>query len=425
MVDRILYEKYIDILKEELVPAMGCTEPIAVAYAGALARKALGSQPERVILRVSGNIIKNVKSVIVPHTGGRKGLQTAVMAGICYGDADKALEVLSDAPEKELAQLDKMIRETEIIVEETANDYNFDIQVRLSAGQDTSFVRIVDKHTNVVQIVKNDTVIHEQELPESVAPVLEKDCLSIEGIVEFADSVRIEDVREILDRQIAYNMDIAETGMREEYGAAIGRILMRAYGGSVQNRAKAWAAAGSDARMGGCEKAVIINSGSGNQGITASVPVIIYARDLGASQELLYRALTVSNLVTIHLKHGIGSLSAYCGATSAGAGAGAGICYLYGGRYDEIAHTIVNALAINSGMICDGAKASCAAKIASAVEAGLLGWQVYAHDSQFYGGDGTVITGVENTIQAVNRVARDGMKSTDREIIQIMLGEQG
>ena len=425
MVDRILYEKYIDILKEELVPAMGCTEPIAVAYAGALARKALGSQPERVTLRVSGNIIKNVKSVIVPHTGGRKGLQTAVMAGICYGDADKALEVLSDAPEKELAQLDKMIRETEIIVEETANDYNFDIQVRLSAGQDTSFVRIVDKHTNVVQIVKNDTVIHEQELPESVAPVLEKDCLSIEGIVEFADSVRIEDVREILDRQIAYNMDIAETGMREEYGAAIGRILMRAYGGSVQNRAKAWAAAGSDARMGGCEKAVIINSGSGNQGITASVPVIIYARDLGASQELLYRALTVSNLVTIHLKHGIGSLSAYCGATSAGAGAGAGICYLYGGRYDEIAHTIVNALAINSGMICDGAKASCAAKIASAVEAGLLGWQMYAHDSQFYGGDGIVITGVENTIQAVNRVARDGMKSTDREIIQIMLGEQG
>ena len=423
--DRILYEQYIDILKEELVPAMGCTEPVSVAYAGALARKTLGTKPEKVELTVSGNIIKNVKSVIVPHTGGRKGLQTAVMAGVCYGDAEKELEVLAEASEAELEKLDAAIRETEIIVTESSNDYNFDIQVNVTAGGETAFVRIVDKHTNVVRVMKNGRILLDRELPESIAVLEDKeDCLSIEGIVEFADTVSIPDVREMLDRQITYNMDIAETGMKEEYGAAIGRILMRAYGGSVQNRAKAWAAAGSDARMSGCEKPVIINSGSGNQGITASVPVIIYARECGASQELLYRALAVSNLVTIHLKHGIGSLSAYCGATSAGAGAGAGICYLYGGKYDEIAHTVVNALAINSGMICDGAKASCAAKIASAVEAGLLGWQMYAHDSQFYGGDGIVITGVENTIQAVNRVARDGMKSTDKEIIQIMLGEQ-
>ena len=423
--DRILYEQYIDILKEELVPAMGCTEPVSVAYAGALARKTLGTKPEKVELTVSGNIIKNVKSVIVPHTGGRKGLQTAVMAGVCYGDAEKELEVLAEASEAELEKLDAAIRETEIIVTESSNDYNFDIQVNVTAGGETAFVRIVDKHTNVVRVMKNGRILLDRELPESTAVLEDKeDCLSIEGIVEFADTVSIPDVREMLDRQITYNMDIAETGMKEEYGAAIGRILMRAYGGSVQNRAKAWAAAGSDARMSGCEKPVIINSGSGNQGITASVPVIIYARECGASQELLYRALALSNLVTIHLKHGIGSLSAYCGATSAGAGAGAGICYLYGGKYDEIAHTVVNALAINSGMICDGAKASCAAKIASAVEAGLLGWQMYAHDSQFYGGDGIVITGVENTIQAVNRVARDGMKSTDKEIIQIMLGEQ-
>ena len=423
--DSKLYWKYIDILKSELVPAMGCTEPIAVAYAGALARKTLGTKPAQVKLTVSGNIIKNVKSVIVPHTGGRKGLQTAVMAGICYGNADKEPEVLSEVTDEELQKLDAAIRQTEITVTESANDYIFDIQVEVFSGQESAFIRIVDKHTNVVCIAKNDAILVNHALPENNTTLEEtEDCLSIEGIVEFADTADIADIREILDRQIELNMDIAETGMKEEYGANIGRILMRAYGGSVQNRAKAWAAAGSDARMSGCEKPVIINSGSGNQGITASVPVIIYARECGASQDLLYRALAVSNLVTIHLKHGIGSLSAYCGATSAGAGAGAGICYLYGGKYDEIAHTVVNALAINSGMICDGAKASCAAKIASAVEAGLLGWQMYAHDSQFYGGDGIVITGVENTIQAVNRIARDGMKSTDKEIIQIMLGEQ-
>ena len=205
------------------------------------------------------------------------------------------------------------------------------------------------------------------------------------------------------------------------YGAGIGRILLLSYGNSVHNRAKAWAAAGSDARMDGCELPVVINSGSGNQGLTASVPVIVYARECGVSEELLYRALVVSNLVTIHLKTGIGSLSAYCGATSAGAGAGAGICYLYGGGAKEVSHTVVNALAINSGMICDGAKASCAAKIASAVEAGMLGMQMYMHDSQFYGGDGIVVTGVENTIRAVSTIARDGMRGTDREVIRLMM----
>ena len=422
--DRSLYSRYVEILKEELVPAMGCTEPIAVAYAGALARKTLGTMPERVVLTVSGNIIKNVKSVIVPHTGGRKGLVTAVMAGICYGDADKELEVLSDATEEELSRLDEAIGGTDVTVIESDNNYIFDIWAEVFCGTDSAAVRIVDRHTNVVLIQRNGEILKEEKLPESTAPAADEDVLSIAGIVEFADTVDVADIRETLDRQIGYNMAIAETGIREEHGAAIGRILMRAYGGSIQNRAKAWAAAGSDARMSGCELPVIINSGSGNQGITASVPVILYARECGASDDLLYRALAVSNLVTIHLKRGIGSLSAYCGATSAGAGAGCGICYLYGGRMDEISHTVVNALAINSGMICDGAKASCAAKIASAVEAGLLGWQMYAHDSQFYGGDGIVIKGVENTIQAVSRIARDGMKSTDKEIIQIMLGEQ-
>ena len=248
--------------------------------------------------------------------------------------------------------------------------------------------------------------------------------MTVEDIIVFADEVDLNDVRAPIARQIEYNTAIAEAGLTGQYGAAIGKILLDSYGDSVQNRAKAWAAAGSDARMNGCEKPVVINSGSGNQGMTASLPVIVYARELKASEEQLYRALVVSNLVTIHLKTGIGSLSAYCGATSAGAGAGAGICYLYGGRYDEIAHTVVNALAINSGMLCDGAKASCAAKIASAVEAGLLGMQMYRHDSQFYGGDGIVVKGVENTIRAVSSIARDGMRETDNEIIRLMIGEE-
>ena len=248
--------------------------------------------------------------------------------------------------------------------------------------------------------------------------------LTVRDIVDFADQVRIGDVKELMDTQISLNTAIAEEGMRGNYGAGIGKILLRSYGGGVQNRAKAYAAAGSDARMNGCEMPVVINSGSGNQGLTASLPVIVYAGETGASREQLYRALVVSNLVAIHLKTGIGTLSAYCGATSAGAGAGAGVAYLYGGKFREIAHTVVNALAINSGMICDGAKSSCAAKIASAVEAGLLGMQMFMHDSQFYGGDGIVVKGVENTIRAVGELAREGMKETDLEIIHLMMDSE-
>lgn len=256
---------------------------------------------------------------------------------------------------------------------------------------------------------------------QPAAPGADRALLTVEGIVEFAETARIEDVRETLQRQIDCNTAIARQGLTGRWGAGIGRILLRSYGDTVHNRAKAWAAAGSDARMNGCELPVVINSGSGNQGLTASLPVIIYAKELGSGEEQLFRALLVSNLVTIHLKTGIGPLSAYCGATSAGCGAGAGITYLYGGRYNEIAHTVVNALAINSGMICDGAKASCAAKIASAVEAGLLGMQMQMHDSEFVGGDGIVTKGVENTIRNVGRLAHDGMAETDREIIRLMI----
>ncbi len=420
--DQVVYQAYVDILQEELVPAMGCTEPIAVAYAGALVRKTLGRLPERVELTVSGNIIKNVKSVIVPHTGGRKGLRTAVAVGICCGNAEKELEVLSEVTEAELREMDAFLLSAEIRLQESDANCPFDIQVRAVSGPDSAYVRIIGNHTNIVRIQRNNEVLLEKSFSDEVvqAPA-NRELLNVEDIVAFANEVEIDDVRPILRRQIRYNMAIAEAGLRGNYGAGVGKILLRSYGNSVQNRAKAWAAAGSDARMNGCELPVVINSGSGNQGMTASVPVIIYAKECNVSEDLLYRALVVSNLVTIHLKTGIGSLSAYCGATSAGAGAGAGICYLYGGHYEEIAHTIVNALAINSGMICDGAKASCAAKIASAVEAGLLGWQMNLHDSQFYGGDGIVVKGVENTIRAVSALAREGMRATDDKIIHLMM----
>lgn len=420
--DRILYDSYLDILREELVPAMGCTEPIAVAYAAAIARDTLGCMPDSTELIVSGNIVKNVKSVVVPNTGGRKGLRTAVAAGLCFGKAEKELEVIADATEQDLAGLDAYLRTADITLKEADSNQPFDLAVLLHKGSDSAYVHIVSHHTNVVCIRKNDTVILEKPFTDDTIQVPEnRKLLSVEHIVEFADTVDIEDVRPILQRQIDYNVAIAQEGLKGEYGAQIGRILLLSYGNSVHNRAKAWAAAGSDARMDGCEMPVVINSGSGNQGITTSIPVIVYARECAVSEDLLFRALVISNLVTIHLKTGIGSLSAYCGATSAGAGAGAGICYLYGGSYEEIAQTIVNALAINSGMICDGAKASCAAKIASAVEAGLLGMCMNMHDSQFFGGDGIVVTGVENTIKAVSSIARDGMRGTDKEVIRLMM----
>ncbi len=420
--DRILYDSYLDILREELIPAMGCTEPIAVAYAAAIARDTLGCMPDSTELIVSGNIVKNVKSVVVPNTGGRKGLRTAVAAGLCFGKAEKELEVIADATEQDLADLDAYLRTADITLKEADSNQPFDLAVLLHKGSDSAYVHIVSHHTNVVCIRKNDTVILEKPFTDDTIQVPEnRKLLSVEHIVEFADTVDIEDVRPILQRQIDYNLAIAQEGLKGEYGAQIGRILLLSYGNSVHNRAKAWAAAGSDARMDGCEMPVVINSGSGNQGITTSIPVIVYAQECAVSEDLLFRALVISNLVTIHLKTGIGSLSAYCGATSAGAGAGAGICYLYGGSYEEIAQTIVNALAINSGMICDGAKASCAAKIASAVEAGLLGMCMNMHDSQFFGGDGIVVTGVENTIKAVSSIARDGMRGTDKEVIKLMM----
>ena len=422
--DQTLYNAYISILEEELKPAMGCTEPIAVAYAAAIAARELGARPETVEIIVSGNIIKNVKSVVVPNTGGLRGLAAAAAAGIVAGDPDAELQVISKVTEAQHAEIAAYLKEADFPIRESDSGFIFDIDLVLHAGENTARCRITGFHTNIIRVEKNGEILRDvpyEEQGQNYAT--DRSLLNIESIVAFADCVDVEDVRSVLTRQMEYNMAIAREGLEGNYGARIGQVLLRSYGNDVHVRAKAWAAAASDARMNGCSLPVVINSGSGNQGITCSVPVIIYAQELGVSHEMLLRALTVSNLITTHLKTGIGRLSAYCGAISAGVGAGAGITYLYGGKHREIAHTIVNALAIDSGIICDGAKSSCAAKIASAVEGGLLGMEMYKHGSQFYGGDGIVTKGVENTIRNVGRLARIGMAQTDKEIIDIMISD--
>lgn len=419
---REIYDQYVQILAEELVPAMGCTEPIAVAYAAALAKDALGCMPEHIDVLASANIIKNVKSVIVPNTGSLRGLAAAAAAGIVAGDSSRKLEVLSGVTDKQIAAIKSYVQDMNCTVGQSHNEHIFYIEITLTAGGHTAKAIIADHHTGVTLVERDGEALFKADpVGASNEGEADRSVLTVEGIVEFADTADLDDVREIISRQIEYNTAIAEEGLRGDYGANIGSILLASYGNDVHNRAKAMAAAGSDARMNGCEKPVVINSGSGNQGLTASLPVIVYAKELGSDEDTLYRALLVSNLVTIHLKSGIGPLSAYCGATSAGAGAAAGITYLYGGRFNAIAHTVVNAIAINSGMICDGAKASCAAKIASAVESGLLGMQMQMHGSEFYGGDGIVVKGVENTIRNVSAVARDGMRITDEKIIELML----
>ncbi len=416
-----LDQLYVQILKEELKPAMGCTEPIAIAYAAAKARAVLGTMPDHLTVEVSGNIIKNVKSVVVPHTGGLRGIPAAAAAGTVAGDADAELEVLSHVTEQQILDIGTFLQNTPVEVRFADTGHVFDIMITARRGTDSSFVRIVDYHTNLVSIRRNKETLLEKEIVTREDGLTDRSCLTIEGIVDFADRVDVEDVREVLERQIEYNIAIAEEGLRRSYGANIGKTVLRGRENDINYKMRAWAAAGSDARMNGCEMPVVINSGSGNQGITASVPVIIYARETGKTQEELLRALCVSNLVTTHLKTGIGRLSAYCGAVSAGCGAGAGIAYLKGGRFEMIAHTVVNAVAVDSGIVCDGAKASCAAKIAAAVDAGLLGLAMYEDGNQFFGGDGIVKRGVENTIASVGRLARFGMEQTDREIIQLMM----
>ncbi|WP_251389362.1 L-cysteine desulfidase family protein [Mediterraneibacter agrestimuris] len=425
------YQTYLQILREELVPAMGCTEPIAIAYAAAKGREVLGSIPDCVEIGVSDNIIKNVKSVIVPNTGGLKGIEAAAVAGIVGGRADMLLEVISQVTPEQKEEMKTFLEKVPVRVKAVDNGMIFDIIIQLYCGNESAKVRICQYHTNIVCVEKNGEILYDADVPENSEDkanaeigLADKTLLNIKDIIEFADTCEIEDVKAVLDTQIQYNTLIAEEGLIGDYGANIGSTFLKFYGHDVRNRAIAKAAAGSDARMSGCEMPVVINSGSGNQGITVSVPVIEYAKELFVSKEKLYRALVVSNLIAVHEKTGIGRLSAYCGAVSAGCAAGCGIAYLQGGGYNEIAHTLVNALAIVSGIICDGAKPSCAAKIASSVEAGILGYHMYKNNQEFKGGDGIVNTGVEATIRNIGRLGRDGMRQTDKEIVKIMMDEE-
>lgn len=429
------YGAYVSILEEELIAAMGCTEPIAIALAAARARELLGAEPTRVHVAASGSIIKNAKSVVVPHTGGLKGIEAAAAAGIVAGEAGRSLEVIADVSPTDVEDVVAYLGRTPITVERADSGLDFDIVVRAFAGEGakaaasaparSTLVRITDFHTNIVREERDGEVLRDAA-PTSEGGAAEgmtdRGLLSMAGIWDFAMTVDVDDVRELLDRQIACNGAVADEGLAGDWGANIGSVMLGAYGDDVKVRACACAAAASDARMSGCELPVVINSGSGNQGITVSVPLIVYARELGSSDEQLYRALVLSNLVAIHQKTGIGRLSAFCGAVCAGAAAGAGIAYLDGGGYKEACHAVVNALSIVAGMVCDGAKPSCAGKIAFSVNAGILGYVMYRDGQQFYGGDGIVKKGVENTIDSIARLGRDGMRATNDEIIRIMLG---
>lgn len=419
------YTAYVQILKEELIPAMGCTEPIAIAFAAAKGRELLGALPDQVLVEASGNIIKNAKSVIVPNTGGLHGIPAAAAAGLVAGRPELLLEVISRVSPEQQKEISAYMAVHPISLQCLDGTLAFDLRLTLRHNEDEVKVRIANYHTNLVHLERNGTVL--LDLPvemDEESGLTDRSLLTMRDIVDFAETVAIEDVQELLDQQIAMNTAIAQEGLTKTYGASVGRVIWeQASKDDPIAKAKASAAAASDARMGGCELPVIINSGSGNQGIASSVPVIVYGQEIQADRERLYRALVLSNLITIHQKTRIGRLSAYCGAVSAGASAGAGIAYLNGGGYEEIIHTVVNALAIVSGMVCDGAKASCAGKIAVAIDAGILGYRMFQQGQQFYGGEGIVSCGIEPTLENVGRLGKIGMRETDREILQIMLGQ--
>ena len=414
-------EAYYAILERELIPATGCTEPIAIAYAAAVMRDALGGLPERMHVAVSGNILKNAKSVVVPGTGGKKGIAASAAAGVVAGDASRLLEVIDSVSEEQKKYLSDYLSLTPIIIECVEDGLTLDIRITGWRGADSASIRIANAHTNIVRLEKNGRVLIDNPIADVAHAGDAPSVLNTADIVAFADAADLSRVITPLKRQLAYNLAIAEYGLKHCCGACVGQVLLSGGESDVATRARAWAAAGSDARMSGVEMPVVIVSGSGNQGITASVPVAIWAEEKGYSEEKLLRALIVSDLITLHQKTGIGRLSAFCGAVCAGCGAGAGIAYLEGGGYEAVAHAVVNALAIISGMVCDGAKASCAGKIAAAVDAGILGYRMFTQHQEFVSGDGIVVKGVDNTIRNIGRLAKDGMRETETEILSIML----
>ena len=418
------FEKaYLTILNEELKKAMGCTEPIAISYLSSLLRKELGTLPEEIEVFVSGNILKNVKSVVVPNTNGMRGIASAAAIGVVAGDSSLKLECISKVTQSEIDECKEFLENVKISIYNKETTHIFDIEIKMYEKENTVVGRIVDNHTNLVYLSKNDNIIIKKEVSTNKRDtnLTNRDILNVNDIYEFANNVELSKVSALMKEQIKCNMMIAKAGLENHYGANIGSTLLKHYPNDISVKAKAYAAAASDARMSGCELPVVINSGSGNQGITCSVPVIVYAEELNVSEEKLIRALVLSNLLTAHIKTGIGRLSAYCGAVAAGCAAGGAISYLHGGDLKMISHTIVNSLAIVSGIICDGAKASCAAKIASSVDAGILGFKLYQDGNQFYSGEGIVTKGIENTIKNVGSLATYGMAETDKEIINLML----
>lgn len=414
------YKNYVSILNEELLPAMGCTEPVAVAYAAAKAREVLGCLPERCMLYVSGNIIKNVKSVVVPNTGGLKGLKAAAAAGIVAGNAELQMSVIAETDPKEIPNIQKYIDEHEILIERKEGGSALYIEAILEGEGHTSKAVISDFHTNIILLEKDGEVVFQKEPERLSSFASDHSLMSLEGMWDFINTVELEDISALLDSQINCNSAISQEGLEKPWGAQIGRILLK-NASDTKTRAMARAAAGSDARMSGCEKPVVIVGGSGNQGLTVTMPVLEYAERLGSSREQVYRALALANLMAVYLKKDIGRLSAYCTAVTAGVGAGCAVAYLDGGTLEAVRQTIVNDLAVLSGMFCDGAKPSCAAKVANSVGAGIMGYEMYKNGQSFNGGDGFLQSSADDTIDAVAEIAREAMSETDKKILDIMV----
>ena len=427
--NRKIYNEYVTILESELVPALGCTEPIALAYAAAKAKEVLGKMPDHITMRCSGNIIKNVKGVKVPNSGGMKGVEAAAVLGITGGDPSQALEVLEHVTDREIDEAEKLLKAGFcdcVLKDDVANLYIEAYAVCKKTEKSEALVVIEDEHTNITHIEKDGQVLFHKEKKEYCQErekTPDKSLLNLEDIITFANEVQITDVEKVLGRQIKYNTRIAEEGLRNPWGAQVGRVVLEEFGEDVKWRAVAKASAGSDARMSGCALPVIINSGPGNQGMTCSLPVIEFGKELKKSKEEIYRALCVSNLVALNQKKYIGSLSAYCGAVCAAAGAGAGITYLCGGTLEQIENTVVNTIADAGGIVCDGAKPSCAAKISTALQAAILSHKMAMRGLTFARGEGLVMDCPEDTIKAVGYVGRAGMKQTDVEILNLMIGK--
>ncbi len=413
---------YLEVLKEELVPALGCTEPIAIAYAAAKARNILGCFPDKITAVCSGNIIKNVKGVIVPTTKNMKGIETSAILGTLAGNPDKELEVLTEVQDKDVEKTRELLAQKICNVELAEGVENLYIKIIMNKGEENASVTIAHSHTNIVEITKNNEIIYENSNIESKkTKTIDRSFLTIRGIYDYITTCNVEDLKDTLDRQIEFNTRIAREGLSEKYGANVGKTLINSFGERVENVAKAFAASGSDARMSGSVLPVVINSGSGNQGLTVSLPVIVYAEDLKVSKEKLYRALALSNLIAIHIKTEIGKLSAFCGAVSAACGSGAAIAYLNDASFDVISKTIINTLGNTSGIVCDGAKPSCAAKIASSVDAAIMAYHMAKAGNIFHEGEGLIKEDVEETVKSICRMAKEGMKETDVEILKIMI----